>query len=364
MSDLTQLDFYLSEDGPAALVIREYLMSADGPDGILFPPTFAAVGDFPGGYNIDSWGGEANVCLIDSVGSQANRLEPIFMEESYRHLVPQILIQVSEEVSKNLLEVGHRAGDALVRCSALQKELQEAFRQSQRGNAEPLAKIAPTSLVFGVWDSRDTQEKRPRLINSTIRAFNVNRLTRSSVYIPPVDYTELGIISEKDKAKAESNAKSPVAQRGFVHYPASGTHGGVIATGGIRRDVFLSLAALRLLRAGNDPEKTLRLQRYILGLALVVFTHPIPSYLRQGCILVADPSKPKESWEVYPSGDRRPFTLTHREALEYATLAAQAFGVGPNRSVPFDRKLAQKEVAEAKKKAKKTSADQLASEGE
>ena len=41
-----------------------------------------------------------------------------------------------------------------------------------------LAKIAPTSLVFGAWDSRDTQAKLPRLIASTIRAYDVVKLSR------------------------------------------------------------------------------------------------------------------------------------------------------------------------------------------
>ena len=61
------------------------------------PHTLAAPGEgFAGGYNID-WFGEGkdgtNVCLIDSVGSQANRIEPLFMHEKYREPVPQIVVQ-------------------------------------------------------------------------------------------------------------------------------------------------------------------------------------------------------------------------------------------------------------------------------
>jgi CRISPR-associated protein Csb2 len=83
MSDLSKFDDYLKDDGPAALVIREYLMPVEGTDGVLFPATFAAGDNFPGGYNIDPPAGDTNVCLIDSVGSQANRIEPIFAEEKY-----------------------------------------------------------------------------------------------------------------------------------------------------------------------------------------------------------------------------------------------------------------------------------------
>src|SRR5213594_2594677 len=97
MSDPTQFDRYLTEDGPAALVIREHLMPVEGPDGVLFPATFAAGDGFPGGYNIDGDQNGSNVCLIDSVGSQANRIEPLFMQEKYRHLVPQIIIKAGQE---------------------------------------------------------------------------------------------------------------------------------------------------------------------------------------------------------------------------------------------------------------------------
>lgn len=146
---LSQYDLYLSHDGPAALVIQEHLMPVEGPDGVVFPATFAAGDGFPGGYNIDAQSSGGNVCLIDSVGSQANRIEPIFTREGYRHLLSQIVIQAGER-NVNLLEVGHRAGDALVRCSALQTDLEGAFRAELKGDCEPLARIAPTSLVFGV----------------------------------------------------------------------------------------------------------------------------------------------------------------------------------------------------------------------
>jgi CRISPR-associated protein Csb1 len=344
-----RFDKWLSgDDGPAALVIREFLMPVEGHDAAVFPPTFAAGDGFPGGYNIDPpptrdepWK-TPNVCLIDSVGSQANRIEPIFAEEKYASLVPQIVIKAGEK-HVNLLEAGHRAGDALLRCSELQDELHEAFRDVQEGDAEPLAKIAPTSLVFGAWDSRDTQAKLPRLVSSTIRAFDVRRLTRGAVYIPAVDYAELDVFTEAEKAKAEGSSKSPLAQRGFVHNPASGSHGGVIATGGIRRDATLSLAALQLLKAGTD-ERTLALRRYVLGLSLVALTANTSSYLRQGCNLVQDPDKPREFHEVYRDGRREPATISHDEAIAFAAESAKAFGPSESRTVEFDKRKAKADV--------------------
>jgi CRISPR-associated protein Csb1 len=344
MSKSSHFDHYLTDDGPAALVIREHLMPVEGPDGVLFPATFAAGDGFPGGYNIDTDASGRNVCLIDSVGSQANRMEPLFMREKYRDLVPQIVVEVGER-QVNILEAGHRAGDALLRCSSLQEELRDAFNSVLGGNAEPLARIAPTSLVFGVWDSRGTQAKLPRVVGASIRAFNVRRLTRGAVYIPPVDYTELDdVFSEEDKAKAEGNNKSPLAQRGFYHNPASGAHGGVIAEGGIRRDATLGLSAVRHLHAADDAKKTLALRRYILALSLVAFTAKTESYLRQGCTLVINPDEPREFVEVYADGRRQPCDLTHDDAIEFAMAAAQEFEIGQSRVVAFEKERAKRDV--------------------
>lgn len=348
---LNRFDSWLQNEGPAALVAREYLVPVEGPDGVLFPPTFAAGDGFQGGYNINTFP-SGNVCLIDSVGSQANRVEPLFSQEAYAGLVPQVVIKAGKEGEKriNLLEAGHRAGDAIVRCTELQEELREAFQAVQRGNAEPLAKLAPTSIVFGAWDSRDTQAKLPRLIASTVRAFNVRELTRSAQYVPATDYVSSELLPDPpDKA-----TKDAYAERGFIHVPASGSHGGIIADGGIRRDASLHLACLRDLRGGADA---LALRRYILGLALTAFTYPAGGYLRQGCHLVANAEKAREYKEVYADGRRVDATLTHAEALVYAHAAARAFGIGPNREVVFDKVRALKDVSPAEgeggKRAKK-----------
>jgi len=347
MSKVDKFDNYLGSDGPAALVIRQYMIPAEGPDGVVFPATFASGGDFPGGYNIDRFGKDdqaTNVCLIDSVGSQANRIEPIFSEEAYQHLIPQIAVTAGDH-TVSILEAAHRAGDAMVRCSELQQELHDAFMSILAGDAVPMAKISPTSIVFGVWDSRDTQAKLPRLVSSTIRAFNVRELTRSAQFNPAAAYVDEKLLPEpKDK-----KAKDAYAVRGFIHVPATGTHGGVLADGGIRRDATLQLAALRQVFAGDDSDQTLKLRRYILGLALVAFTHNPSGYLRQGCLLVLDPDNvdKNEFVEVHPDGQRKPMKLKHDDAISFATTAAKDFGVGESKVVPFDKKRA---VADVKKK--------------
>ncbi len=346
-SILQKFDAWFDDAGPAALVMREHLMPVEGHDGVLFPATFAASEDrtFRGGYNIDRFPDGTNVCLVDSVGSQANRIEPLFMKDDYRKLVPQVVVKAGKK-NINLLEAGHRAGDAIIRCSALQKELHDAFIAALDGNALPLAKIAPTSLVFGVWDSRDTQAKLPRLVDAKIRAFNVRELTRSAQYIPAVEYVADGLLDEP----TDKNSKDAYAVRGFIHVPASGSHGGVIATGGVRRDATLQLAALQLLATAGDKQQNLPMLRYILGLSLTAITFRPLSYLRQGCNLVPDAEKSRELKLVYNDGRREDFAIKHEDALEYASAAAEVFGVESDRTVDFDPALAKKDVSDMKKK--------------
>ena len=343
MSELNEYDNWLTGDAAAAIVIREPLVPVEGADGVIFPATFAAAEDkrvFPGGYNIDPPEGDKNVCLVDSVGSQANRIEPIFAKPEYAGLVPQVVVAAGEK-SVNLLEAGHRAGDAIVRCTPLQKTLQEAFKSVLKGDAMKMAKLAPTSLVFGVWDSRDTQAKLPRLVASTIRAFDVQKLTRSAQFNPAADYIGLGLLEDTTDKKLRDG----YSERGFIHVPATGSPGGVIAKGGIRRDATFSLAALRLLAAGDDLNQTLKLRRYVLGLSLVALTAPPRTYLRQGCNLVPDIDNPRKTTIVNADGSREDFRLTHEQAIAFARLAAKDFVIGEAQLVKFDSDLAKKDLA-------------------
>lgn len=326
-------------DGPVALHLRQSLMPVEGPDSVIFPPTYADVG-----YNIDMLSDGTKIATIDSVGAQANRMEPVFLparmgepDNPRSRLVPQVEIAYGNEKSVSILEAGHRLGDALIRSTELKDRARAAFEAHlDREDAAPLAKLAPTSLVFGVWDSRDTQAKLPRIVQSTIRAHDVDVLTRSAQYNPALDYAELEVFSDTERERAEGNPKNPLAQRGFVHVPAVGTHGGVIARGPIHRDVTVNLIALRRLD-GNEGQS---LRRYILGLALVAATAPMDGFLRAGCLLVQDPDQAAVWQSVARSGHRSPFELDEDAALRYAEVAADAFGVGASCRVAFDKNLA------------------------
>jgi CRISPR-associated protein Csb1 len=212
------------------------------------------------------------------------------------------------------------------------------------GDASKIAKLGPTSLVYGMWDSRDTQARIPRIVQSVIRAWDVQELTRSAQYTPALDYSKLQVFSEEEKKKAEGGNKSPLAQQGFVHVPSTKTPGGIVVRGAIIREVTLNLIALR--RMSGDPGTALR--RYILGLCLVTAVAPQEVFLRQGCLLVPDVAKPPDWTVVGRRGERHAVSLSENIALNYAKAAAKAFGPGRNRTVAFDKTLAKQDLKRAK----------------
>lgn len=342
---LSRFDAWITGGGPSALILKEHLEPAAGRGEVIFPPTFAPPEDkrdAPAGYIIDGEG-ERSVCLLDSVGSQANRLEPVFKTEAYRELIPQVQIRVKDrEVS--LVEVGHRAADALVRSTELAVEMEKAFREYAAGNASPLAKTAPTSLVFGAWDSRGSQAKTPRLLDSTVRAFAVRKLHRAAQYFSSLEKDEVEGLLGTDTQKQ----RKPLSKAGFLDAPSGLTHGGVIVEGDIVRTTIVNLTALRALGAAGADQQT-AVRRYILGLTLVAAMAPIDLFLRQGCLLVGAAGKQPESTLVYRDGRREELTLALADVEAFARSAAAAFGVGPGRTVNFDPKFAVKLVKDASK---------------
>ena len=315
-TDIKRFDHWFDETGPAAVVLLEQLQSVVEGESVIFPPTYApeqSSSSKKSEYAIDTLKDGRKVCQVDSVGSQANRMEPIFKNEPYCSLVPQVTVEVATGHKVNLLDAGHRAADAIVRFSTKKHELAQAFGAWLGGDASKLAEIAPTSLVFGAWDSRDTQAKAPRIVSSIIRAYDVEMLTRSAQYIPALDYNrevlgEDALLSDDQKAEF-----------GLSHVPAPKALGGILVHGEIRKEATLNCVVLRSLAATTngiiDTDRTLQLRRYILGLALVALTKPMSHNLRQGCLLVGVEDKPAEWKLVYSNGKRETFQLLHQDAL-------------------------------------------------
>lgn len=361
-------DWLAERDLPVAITLTENLEPAGGPESILFPPTYARKGgDHP--YAISTLrpdlapeqaktaGAIANICDFDTVGSQANRMEPAFARPPLDSLVPQILIKAGD-LSVNLLQIGHRIADGAVRFSALGESATKAMSAlaHQRSAAE-LAKLAPTSLVFGFWNSREKDDpklaiKFPRLLSSTIRATNVAVLKRSAQFNPAFDPTQVGLTEEPAGSATESqDEKDPLSQLGLRAAPAVDTHGGVQVFGDIIRKTEINLVVVRSLAVTKekqlDEEATLQLRRYLLGLSLIAGRVQSAYNLRQGCLLVAKPGAQAQAHLVFPDGRREPFTWDFASAFEFAKQAATDFGVFVEKPLPQEHALKPEKVKEA-----------------
>ena len=299
-----------------AIVLREYLRPISGYDTPIFPPTFAmreTLQRHP--YNIDTLKNGDNICLIDSIASQSNRLEPIFDGFENPRLVRKVIVKVTSgkakaTESRSLLDVGHRVADAVVRFSDKGEDIARALKEHEDGNSIALAKDFATSIVFGAWNSRDAGEKIKRIVQSTIRATNVEPLTRASQYVPPFNYKEL--LDENDKPVIDQKMPDKkLSNVGLLAVPvvsmktkqknkdlAFRVHGGVLVHGDIRRDASINLVNVRSLRTGEAKDITFEtLRAYILGLSLMALLYEQEYTLRQDCQLVPDPERAQERFD-------------------------------------------------------------------
>lgn len=371
---IKSVDWLASSDLPLAITLTEFLEPSEGKEAVIFPPTYAKSekGERPNAfspYQVDVLdekltpqeaarsGQEANNCLLDSVGSQANRMEAKFKDRLFSKLVPQIEIVLNTKVDgeerkvrKSLLEIGHRIADGAIDCTDLRStEVEQAIKNLRdEASAYRLAKLAPTSLVFGFWDSRQTQYKFGRILSSTIRATNVARVNRSAQFTAAFDKKDL---PELPKSKVE------LSEIGLDSVPSPNQHGGVRVFGQITRRTQINLVRLRALavtkrvdqdRLDIDDEETLALRRYVLGLALVAARIQREEYdLRVGCLLRTVRSE--ASLVRNGSNPEEDFNWDRGFVLKYAEKAAEAFVVGENRESTFDKALASKALARAEK---------------
>jgi CRISPR-associated protein Csb1 len=368
------VDWLMQREKPVAITLTEILEPSGGPSAIIFPPTYARRGgEHP--YVIDVLRtdmspeaagdkAEVNICQLDSVGSQANRMEPCFAQGPFKNLVPPRAIICDNGQKVNLLEVGHRIADGAVRFSSLADDAKQAIGAlRESSDAQKIARLAPTSLVFGFWDSRDSLYRSPRILSSTIHATNVAPLKRSAQFNPAFDVATIGLTGEAEGEVAlAQEEKDPLSQEGLRAAPAVDTHGGVRVYGKIVRQTEINLVNLRALAVpsveGINEADTLKLRRYIFGLCLIAGRAQLNYNLRQGCLLVLKAGTQPVAQLVYPSGERRPFTWDLKAALEFTESAARDFGVADGGEYHFDKakveaRLKEKEQEKTEKKARK-----------
>ena len=164
----------------AAFRCRRRLQPAGGDGDKVFPPTFAGAVYAIEQRRVPGRSEPATCVLLDSVQSQANRMELALQEalEAKRITIPVLEVDFTDHAPTGDVEADEKAGkliDAIGKVTSLQvpHRLADAilrdsqidgidFRKSEKGkslntvslaNATPLFALCPTALVFGMWDS-------------------------------------------------------------------------------------------------------------------------------------------------------------------------------------------------------------------
>lgn len=311
--DLNQL---LTDSNVVAVVAKQPLRPVDGPGAPFFPPTYLGSKDRPT-YCISPLNDGKNLCVVDSVQSQANRLENAFLREPYRSLVRKV--DVTAKLSNNesrtldMLQLGHRLADAAVTFSTLAEQAQAALRSFANGPDE-IARLSPMSLLCGMWESRGekSQLKIPRAFSASITAQDVRELRRMATFTGSFWSKDLGL-----KGTRSAEGLDPV--------PAGESLGGVVTEGEIMRTATLNLVALRQNCKVTDGQTVSSAASYIFGLGLVAVTLQPETFLRQGCLLVANGDS--DIRIVMRTGQEKLLVLGHGDAIGIAKMAAEDFGV-------------------------------------
>ena len=298
-----------------ALTLRQPLAPVEGSDVPISPPTYPPsrktnAHRFDTPYTVNETRAGVRLCELDSVQSQANRAEGAFTGV-LADVVPHHVVRAGR-FERDLTRLPHRIADAAIRATALAPRIREAFEAFEAGDPVPLARIAPTSLVYGAWDSRDTRVRIPRAIAATIRAVDVSVLTGSSQYSGAFAQATLGVDDAEWKKAAAA---------GFAPTPCVDRPGGILVHGAIVQSASVVLEGLRGYRTADASDV---LPAYLLGLALGGLVTSGRRYrLRSGCALV--PSGPPEWRAVTETGERSAVAIDADTVVAELRAAARAW---------------------------------------
>ena len=368
-----KIDLQTSKDaisGTAAAFrcVTDY-QPAGGPGDKVFPPTYEG-GKYATEERKDPTGEVRQCVLLDSVQSQANRMELALLEAHRAGKIQLPLLvtrfdqdELPKKFSVTSLDAPHRVADALLRDSLLGGTI---FRKSAKGavldtaevrNATGLFGLCPTALVFGLWDSTGPRgglgAKFQRAIVSEIVGYDAVPGRKTASRIDPAGI-QLGAgplyerKSDKDGTphwsleEKEGNGKLKKTGR-----PSEANHGNVtpsISEGGVtlskaRQVTTLSLAVLRRLRfpvngavdSDQDTDLAARTVLAALGLAAGSLAR-VDTDLRSRCQLFPE----QESvWRLLdrPGATPQEFDLDPEAALQ---LLEQAVTEAKDAGLPWE----------------------------
>ena len=352
---LTITDLNAAIVGSAAAFRLTLKLEAVSPK--VFPPTYEG-----GKYATESRrinGQELPCVLLDSVPSQANRMELALQDAWMGGEIELPVVSADFSAVENpgvpkvtSLQAPHRIVDAILRDSTLgDGEKPPKFRDSaigkeldqlSAGYATPLLKYAPHCLVFGMWDSTGPRGglgvKFARSVVSEVIGVNAVDGKKTSSRIDPLNIRVNSgtLYAAKDGGwtldEAEAvKEKNKAVKLGKDGKPSEANHGNVtptISDGGFTIDyaeqtTVLSLPALRRLRFPpkpgdkSSPEGDNAARTYLAALGLLGATLAVEAGydLRSRCILRA---KDAVTWNLLgkPGDADTSFTLDKAAAIK------------------------------------------------
>ena len=367
--DLPSLRDAVAGTAAAFRCVTDY-QPVGGPGDKVFPPTYEG-GKYATEERIDPETGTIRQCvLLDSVQSQANRME-LGLLDSHRAgkvALPLLVTRFDQqELLKKFtvtsLEAPHRVADALFRDSLLDGTI---FRRSYKGaildtadvrNATGLFGLCPTGLVFGLWDSTGPRgglgAKFQRAVVSEIVGYDAVVGTRTVSRIDPAEIMlGAGPLYERKSESDDSPRWTLSEKQGSKKLkktgrPSEAVHGNVtptISEGGFtlskaRQTTTVSLAVLRRLRfpldgtADSDRNVDLAARTVLAALGLAAGTLARSDVdLRSRCHLFAE-QKPIWALLDQPGEAPREFELDADSALD---LLKQAIAAARDAGLPWD----------------------------
>lgn len=333
----------LVEGAAVAIRVRQKLQPAGGPGDKIFPPTYST-GDRQLKYVVEHRrvdGQDMQCVLLDSVASQANRMEEALASAWERDELSFPLVSVDFGHDKELADIGkisalqapHRIADAILRDATdtdgklLFRDTPEgrAFTESSTKNATAVLELCPTALVFGVWDSTGPKgglgAKFQRALTSEIVAIGAQTGSKVGSRIDPLgiqggvevyhraDNPSDWTIDSKEAQKDAKGKPVPFNRAGGEGKgkPSAVNHSNVTPSvdslaGGITFDyalqtVVLSLPALRRLEfrtsldgkpLQKNVESAARVALAALAIAGIVHQRQRGYDLRSRCLLVPE----------------------------------------------------------------------------
>ena len=353
------------------------LQPAGGKGDKIFPPTY------PGERNtspprhvfedrrID--GEDVKCVLIDSVQSQANRLEEALREalDAGRIALPLVTVDFGQTPLQDLgalssLDAPHRVFDAILRDSDhngkpfRDSDLGRRLVQASMRDATALFEISPTDLVFGAWNSTGQGgglgAKFPRVIVSEIVGIHAVAGARTSSRIDPLGASKDVRVTGDQKTWQPA---PPDKDKGTKR-PSEINHGNIAPSivesisvtvdHAIHRAV-ISLAGLRRLSFPNqgardrDRDAAARTVLAAIALAALLEQERQGFALRSRCDLVGDPEAEPAVLEIVRADgttealdlDADAAAALVGEAAARATAAGLAWNTAPTELIPQPR---------------------------